>query len=41
MSESGDRAGLRRRHMTMLAIGGAIGAGLFVGSGAVISTAGP
>ncbi|MBD2897080.1 GABA permease [Actinomadura sp. RB99] len=35
------RTGLRRRHMTMLAIGGAVGAGLFVGSGAVIGTAGP
>ncbi|GAA4149765.1 amino acid permease [Actinomadura keratinilytica] len=35
------RTGLRRRHMTMLAIGGAVGAGLFVGSGAVIRTAGP
>lgn len=35
------RHGLRRRHMTMLAIGGAVGAGLFVGSGQVIRTAGP
>ena len=35
------RTGLRRRHMTMLAIGGAVGAGLFVGSGTVIGTAGP
>jgi GABA permease len=32
---------LKTRHMTMIAIGGAIGAGLFVGSGAVIQTAGP
>ncbi|MCM6772875.1 amino acid permease [Nocardia sp. CDC159] len=37
----GLRTGLRRRHMTMLAIGGAVGAGLFVGSGSVIKTAGP
>ncbi|MQY06413.1 amino acid permease [Actinomadura macrotermitis] len=43
MSETstGLQAGLRRRHMTMLAIGGAVGAGLFVGSGNVIKTAGP
>jgi len=32
---------LKVRHMTMIAIGGAIGTGLFVGSGASISTAGP
>ncbi|MEU0543725.1 amino acid permease [Nocardia sp. NPDC005978] len=39
--QAGLRTGLRRRHMTMLAIGGAVGAGLFVGSGSVIGTAGP
>ncbi|MFF0493267.1 amino acid permease [Nocardia sp. NPDC004068] len=41
MTRTGLRTGLRRRHMTMLAIGGAVGAGLFVGSGSVIRTAGP
>src|SRR5262245_29569419 len=40
-TSGGLKTGLRRRHMTMLAIGGAVGAGLFVGSGAVIKTAGP
>ncbi|MDV3124070.1 amino acid permease [Mycobacterium sp. 21AC1] len=38
---SGLARSLKTRHMTMIAIGGAIGAGLFVGSGAVIQTAGP
>jgi GABA permease len=33
--------GLKQRHLTMIAIGGVIGAGLFVGSGAVMKSAGP
>jgi GABA permease len=33
--------GLRQRHLTMIAIGGVIGAGLFVGSGVVINDVGP
>lgn len=39
--EAGLRKGLKQRHMTMIAIGGTIGAGLFVGSGVVIHGAGP
>ena len=35
------RPGLKQRHLTMIAIGGVIGAGLFVGSGAVMNEAGP
>ena len=35
------QAGLRNRHLSMIAIAGVIGAGLFVGSGAAIGTAGP
>jgi len=35
------RPALRQRHLTMIAIGGSIGAGLFVGSGSVISRVGP
>src|SRR5579883_143822 len=33
--------GLRSRHLTMIALGGVIGSGLFVGSGAGIGLAGP
>lgn len=32
---------LKQRHMTMIALGGVIGAGLFVGSGVLIQSAGP
>ena len=33
--------GLRQRHMTMISLGGVIGAGLFVGSGAILNQTGP
>lgn len=33
--------GLKNRHISMIALGGAIGAGLFVGSGSAIASAGP
>ncbi|XVQ13778.1 hypothetical protein ACQP1W_14930 [Spirillospora sp. CA-255316] len=35
------RRELRPRHLRMIALGGIIGASLFVGSGAVIHTVGP
>jgi lysine-specific permease len=35
------RRALKARHLTMIAIGGSIGTGLFVASGATISAAGP
>src|SRR4051794_12623284 len=35
------KKGLKQRHLTMIAMGGVIGAGLFVGSGTVISGTGP
>jgi GABA permease len=42
---AGESGGLRRtllrRHMQMIAFGGVIGAGLFVGSGVVVKSAGP
>ncbi|MET9449175.1 amino acid permease [Streptomyces cinerochromogenes] len=38
---SGLQAGLKNRHLSMIAIGGVIGAGLFVGSKSGIATAGP
>ncbi|MCX4726569.1 amino acid permease [Streptomyces sp. NBC_01306] len=40
-SPDGLQAGLKNRHLSMIAIGGVIGAGLFVGSGAGINAAGP
>ncbi len=33
--------GLKRRHMTMISLGGIIGAGLFVGTGPILNAAGP
>ena len=41
MATTGLHQGLKQRHLTMIAIGGVIGAGLFVGSGVVINEAGP
>ncbi len=38
---SGLQHSLKQRHMTMIALGGVIGAGLFVGSGVVIQQTGP
>ncbi|NPT58165.1 amino acid permease [Paraburkholderia elongata] len=35
------KTGLKERHMAMIALGGVIGAGLFVGSGVVVRQAGP
>lgn len=37
----GLKKGLKKRHMRLIALGGVIGAGLFVGSGVVIQAAGP
>ena len=35
------KRGLKTRHISMIAIGGSIGTGLFMASGAVITQAGP
>jgi Amino acid transporters len=35
------KRGLKSRHVQLIAIGGAIGTGLFVGSGAILSICGP
>src|SRR3954467_3901496 len=40
-ADSVPSAGLKNRHLSMIAIGGVIGAGLFVGSSTGIATAGP
>jgi gamma-aminobutyrate permease len=40
-AEQGLAHGLKQRHLSMIALGGVIGAGLFVGSGAGIAAAGP
>jgi len=39
--DTGLRRTLQSRHMRMIALGGVIGAGLFVGSGVVVKSAGP
>lgn len=39
--QDGLKAGLKNRHLSMIAIGGVIGAGLFVGSSGGIAAAGP
>jgi lysine-specific permease len=41
MSEGQLQRQLKSRHLSMIAIGGAIGTGLFVASGSSINTAGP
>ena len=38
---SGLKAGMKPRHLVMMSLGSAIGAGLFVGSGAGVQAAGP
>ncbi|WP_051224760.1 amino acid permease [Pseudoclavibacter soli] len=41
ISQSGKRRGFRTRHLTMMGLGSAVGAGLFLGSGQGVATAGP
>ena len=41
LAEDQLKRGLKSRHIQFLALGGAIGTGLFVGSGAILSTVGP
>ena len=40
-NSTGLKSSLKTRHIVMLSLGGAIGSGLFLGSGKVIAQAGP
>ena len=40
-TSTGLQRGLKARHLRLIALGGVIGAGLFVGSGVVVQSAGP
>ena len=41
MEDNNMKRGLNSRHISMIAIGGAIGTGLFVATGSVVAQAGP
>lgn len=40
-TEAGLKRGLKNRHIQLIALGGAVGTGLFLGSASVLKAAGP